>query len=133
MFLDRLLKLAGINNIITVIAPQTKHGIIDGLQSGKRFNVDICYAVQEKSKDGSTGIALAILSTKNLINDEDFIVAFGDTILCNFSMKNPLNCLNPLLDVHNSVNAFATILVHPRYGDPTRFGIVKIKEFLEPY
>jgi len=28
------MKLAGIRDIIIVIAPQTKHGIIDGLQSG---------------------------------------------------------------------------------------------------
>ena len=36
------LKLAGINKIMVVIAPQTKHGIIDGLQSGKRFGTNLC-------------------------------------------------------------------------------------------
>jgi len=45
------LKLAGVRDILVVIAPQTKHGIIDGLQSGERFGVHICYAVQEKTEN----------------------------------------------------------------------------------
>jgi len=122
------IKLAGIKNIMIVIAPQSKHGIIDGLQSGKRFGTNICYYVQEKPENRSTGIGIAILSIKSGIDDEDFIVAFGDTILCNFSLKNPLNCLKPLVDVHSSVDAIATILVHPIYTDPSRFGVVRFKE-----
>ena len=124
------LKLAGINNILTVIAPQTKHGLIDGLQSGKRFSVNIYYVVQEKSEDGLTGIGLAVLSTRNLIKNEDFMVACGDTILCNFSLKNPLNCLKPLLEVHSHVDAIATILVQPIYNNPSRFGVVKFGELI---
>lgn len=125
------IKLAGIRNIMIVIAPQSKHGIIDGLQSGKRFGTSICYYVQEKPENGSTGMGMAILSIKSGIDDEDFIVACGDTILCNFSLKNPLNCLKPLVDVHSSVDAIATILVHPIYTDPGRFGVVKFKEFID--
>ena len=125
------IKLAGINNFLIVIAPQTKHGIIDGLQSGKRFDVDICYVVQEENENGSTGIGPAVFSTKNWINNEDFIVACGDTILCNFSLKNPLNCLKPLVNFHNSVDAIATILVQPIHSDPSRFGVVKFKDITE--
>lgn len=123
------LKLAGINKIMTVIAPQTKHGIIDGLQSGKKFNVNICYVVQEKTENGLTGIGMGIMATRNWIQDEDFLVACGDTILCNFSLKNPLNCLKPLIDIHNSVDAIATILVYPIFSDPGRFGVVKFRNF----
>jgi len=125
------LKLAAIKNIMIVIAPQTKHGIIDGLQSGKRFNVNLSYVVQEKPENGLTGIGQAILSTKNWIQNEDFIVACGDTILCNFSLKNPLNCLKPLMDVHQFVDAIATILVYPIYDDPSRFGVVKFEDFID--
>jgi dTDP-glucose pyrophosphorylase len=125
------LKLAGINKIMVVIAPQTKHGIIDGLQSGKRFGTNLCYFVQEKPENGSTGIGVAVLSIKSGIEDEDFIVACGDTILCNFSLKNPLRCLKPLLDIHSSVDAIATILVHPIRDDPSRFGVVKFRDFID--
>lgn len=125
------LKLAGINQIIIVIAPQTKHGIIDGLQSGKRFSVDLSYVIQEKLKNGLTGVGLAILSTKNWIQNEDFIVACGDTILCNFELKNPLNCLKSILEVHSSLDAIATIFVHPIYSDPARFGVVKFRDLTD--
>jgi dTDP-glucose pyrophosphorylase len=123
------IKLAGINKFMIVIAPQTKHGIIDGLQSGSRIGVDICYVIQEKPEDGLTGMGLAVLSTKNWMGKEDFVVACGDTILCNFSLKNPLNCLEPLLEAHSSVDAIATILVHPIKTDPSRFGLVRFKNF----
>lgn len=122
------LKLAGINDILVVIAPQTKHGIIDGLQSGKRFGVNICYVVQEDVEKGLTGLGQAILSSRGWIKDnEDFVVACGDSILCDFSSSNPLDCLKPLLKVHSSMEAIATILVHPMTFDPTRFGVIKFR------
>ena len=122
------LKLAGINDILVVIAPQTKHGIIDGLQSGKKFGVNICYVVQEDVEKGLTGLGQAILSSRGWIKDnEDFVVACGDSILCDFSSSNPLDCLKPLLKAHSSMEAIATIVVHPTTFDPTRFGVVKFR------
>ena len=126
------LKLAGVRDILVVIAPQTKHGIIDGLQSGEKFGVNICYVVQEKEKKHPCGIGPAILSARGWIGrGEDFVVACGDSILCDFSSKNPLDCLKPLLKVHARMNAVATILVHPTNSDPTRFGVVKFRDLHE--
>jgi len=126
------LKLAGVRDILVVIAPQTKHGIIDGLQSGERCGVNICYVVQEKMEKGSVGIGPAILSARGWIGcDEDFVVALGDSILCDFSSKNPLDCLKSLLKVHASMNPVATVLVHPTVSDPTRFGVVKFRYLRE--
>jgi len=125
------LRLTGVTNIMTVIAPHTKHGIIDALQSGKKLKVNICYVVQEKQENDLSGIGVAILSTKNWIEKENFIVACGDTILCNFLLKNPLNCLRSLMEIHTSSEAIATILVHPVFDDPSRFGVVKFKDFKE--
>lgn len=120
------LKLAGVRDILVVIAPQTKHGIIDGLQSGEKFGVNICYVVQERTEKGPVGIGPAILSARGWIGrSEDFVVALGDSILCDFSSKNPLDCLKPLLKVHALMNPVATVLVHPTISDPTRFGVVK--------
>jgi len=126
------LKLAGIRDILVVIAPQTKHGIIDGLQSGGRFGVNICYVVQERTGKVPVGIGPAILSARGWIGSgEDFVVALGDSILCDFSSMNPLDCLKPLLKVHALMNPVATVLVHATNSDPTRFGLVKFMHLLE--
>jgi len=126
------LRLAGVEDILIVIAPQTKHGIIDGFQSGDRFGVNISYVVQEKNEKSPSGLGQAILSARGGIRpDEDFVVACGDSILCDFSSKNPLDCLKPLIKVHKSTNAIATVVVHPTRADPTRFGVVKFRSFNE--
>lgn len=126
------LRLAGIEDIFVVIAPQTKHGIIDGLQSGEKFGVNISYVVQEKNEKGPSGMGHAILSARSRMRqDEDFVVACGDTILCDVSGDNPLDCLKPLIRVHNSTDAIATVMVHPTNADPTRFGVVKFRSFHE--
>jgi dTDP-glucose pyrophosphorylase/predicted transcriptional regulator len=126
------IKLAGIKDIMIVIAPQTKHGIIDGLQSGEKLGVKISYVVQEKNEKGITGLGPAILSARTWIRQgEDFIVACGDSIVCDFSSDNPLDCLRPLVEVHTSNGAIATALVHPTNFDPTRFGVVKFQRLYE--
>ena len=128
------MKLAGIRDIIVVIAPQTKHGIIDGLQSGARFGVNICYVVQEKDERAVTGLGKAILSAKGWTRqNEDFVVACGDSILCDFSSKNPFDCLKPLLKVHTFKKPLATMVVHPTSSDPTRFGVVKFRRLCDDY
>lgn len=121
------LRLADIRSVFVVIAPQTKHGIVDGLQSGRRFNMDICYIIQEKGDGIHSGIGSAILKAKRWIGQEDFAVALGDTIVCNFSNGNPMDCLKPLVEVHKRMEALATVLVHPSRSDPRRFGVVKFR------
>jgi len=128
------MKLAGIKDIIVVIAPQTKHGIIDGLQSGAKFGVNICYVVQEKNEKAMRGLGRAILSVKGWIREnEDFVVACGDSILCDFSSQNPFHCLEPLIKVHTLKKPLATMVVHPTSSDPTRFGVVKFHRLCDDY
>ena len=122
------LRLVGIKDILVVIAPQTKHGIIDGLQSGERFGVNISYIVQEKNENGVIGLGPAISTAQGWIGRaEDFVVACGDSIICDFASNNPLDCLKPLIKFHKLTDAIATILVYPVRFDPTRFGVVKFK------
>ncbi len=126
------MKLAGIRDIIVVIAPQTKHGIIDGLQSGTRFGVNICYVVQEKEENAIAGLGRAILSAKEWMGqNEDFVVACGDSILCDFSSQNSFDCLKPLVRVHTLKTPLATMVVHPTNSDPTRFGVVQFHSLLD--
>jgi dTDP-glucose pyrophosphorylase len=125
------LKLAGIKDISIVIAPTTKHGIIDGLQSGRRMGVNIAYVVQEKGENGLTGLGQAILSARRWVNgNKDFVVACGDTILCDFSSKVPFDCLRSLVNVHLSNKALATVLLYPMKYDVERFGIAKFKRLI---
>ena len=125
------LKLAKINNVLVVIAPQGKHGIIEGLQSGRKFDMNICYAVQERQKNLDSGLGAAIYATKTWIGDDDFVVACGDTIICDFSKSKPLDWLKPLIDTHKKNDSIATVLVHPTKSDPTRFGVVKFENYRE--
>jgi dTDP-glucose pyrophosphorylase len=121
------LRLADINSVMVVIAPQVKHGIVDGLQSGRRFNMDICYIIQERGEYSSAGLGSAILSAKGWLANEDFAVALGDTILCNLFGNNPLDCLKPLVDAHRRSNSIATVLTCPTKLDPKRFGVAKLR------
>lgn len=125
------MKLAGIRDIIVVIAPQTKHGIIDGIQCGHKFGVNICYVVQEKDEKAMAGLGRAILSVKDWMGqNEDFVVACGDSILCDFSSRNPFNCLEPLVNIHVLRKPLSTIVVHPNSSAPTRFGVVKFHRLI---
>ena len=97
------MKLAGIRDIFVVIAPQTKHGIIDGLQSGLKFGVNICYVVQEKATTYDWVGSGDIICRRLDGTVQDFVVACGDSILCDFSSKNPFNCLQSLVNIHISI------------------------------
>lgn len=123
------LKLADVKDISIVISANTKHGIIDGLQSGQRFGVNISYVVQEKGKNDLTGLGRAIYSARRWVNGgKDFVVACGDTILCDFNSKIPFNCLQSLVKVHNLHKPLATLLLYPMKSDVSRFGVAKFDE-----
>lgn len=125
-------RLAGVENVIIVIAPQTKHGIVDGLQRGERLGVNLSYVVQERNEKSPVGLGPAILSARDMVlPDEDFLVACGDSILCDSTSNRPLDCLKPLMKAHKKTNAIATIMVYPTETDPTRFGVVKFRSFHE--
>jgi len=120
-----------IKNVLIVIAAQTKHGIVDGLQGGRKFDMELCYAVQERGMDLYTGLGAAILTARSWTGNEDFVVACGDSIVCDFSSSDPLDCLKPLIDVYRKNDSIATILVHPVNSDPRRFGVVKFRKYRE--
>ena len=130
-FVLEALKVAGLRKVLVVIDGKTKNGIVAGLGSGKRFGVDIGYIVQEK-KVNFTGVGAAVYSVKGWIDEnEDMLVACGDTILCDFSKSNPFSCVQPLLKVHKFMDAIATVFVYPTNSNPTRYGVVKFNKILK--
>jgi len=125
------LRFAGAKDISIVISANTKHGIIDGLQSGQKFGVNLSYVVQEKSENELTGLGRAIYAARRWINGgKDFLVACGDTILCDFTSKIPFDCLQSLVNVHVSNKAMATVLLYPIKLDVTRFGVAKFSRLI---
>jgi len=122
------LKLVGVKDISVVISPNGKHDIIQGLRSGKKLGVNISYVVQDVEDGEPRGIGKAISSIKDWVGQNDFLVACGDTILCNFSSHAPFDCLNSLVKVHLMRDPLATIFLYPTRADPTRFGVVKLQD-----
>lgn len=125
------LRLEKIKNVLVVISAQTKHGIIDGLQAGRRFGMEINYAVQEQVNGDKKGLGAAILSAKSWVGNEDFVVACGDSILCDSSSSNPLGCLRSLVDLHKNQDSIATILAYPLKNSPERFGVLKFRNYTQ--
>lgn len=129
-FVLEALKTAGMRKILVVIDGKTKNGIVTGLGSGKKFGVDIGFVVQER-RENFTGIGSAIHAVKGWLNEsEDMVVACGDTILCDFSRSNPIDCIQPLLKIHKFMDTIATVLVHPTNSNPRRYGVVKFNKIL---
>ena len=123
------LRLEQIKNVLIVIAARTKHGIIDGLQGGRKFNMELHYAVQERGPGIKTGLGEAILTAKSWTGNDDFVAACGDSILCDFSSSNPLGCLNPLINLHLKLGSIATILAYPLKISPERYGVLKFSDY----
>lgn len=106
---------AGITDILIVTSTQHMGDVVNLLGSGKEFNCDFTYKVQEEAK----GIAHALLLAENFANGEKIVVVLGDNI-SDTSIKH-------------SVEAFkkqehgARVLLK-KVGDPERYGVVAIDE-----
>jgi len=108
-----LLKENGIKDIIVVTG--TKKGALqDYLGNGEIFGVNIAYIIQETPK----GLGHSILITEPYIDNEDFILLLGDTII--IGDKD----LKEMIKIHQKCNASSTILVE-YVKEPEMYGVVK--------
>lgn len=108
-----LLKENGIKDIIVVTG--TKKGALqDYLGNGEIFGVNIAYIIQETPK----GLGHSILITEPYIDNEDFILLLGDTII--IGDKD----LKEMIKIHQKYNASSTILVE-YVKEPEMYGVVK--------
>lgn len=108
------LQVCGINEIL-VITGWKKGAVLDYLGSGRRLGVNIYYRVQDEEK----GTADAINLTREWVEDEDFIVIYGDNYF------KPADSIKEAVKFHEEKKPCATLLVHA-VEDPTHFGIVKM-------
>lgn len=103
---------AGITDITIVVSPK-KHGLSDYLGSGKRFDANLTYVVQ----DERLGLANAVAAAEHVINGDSFAVILGDNFFY------PETILKDLLTFHKQNRADATI-GSIEVSDVTRHGII---------
>jgi dTDP-glucose pyrophosphorylase len=109
-----LLKENGIRDIIIVTG--TKKGALqDYLGNGEIFGVNIAYIIQEQPK----GLGHSVLITEPYIDNENFVLLLGDTIITGESD------LKEMMNIHQKYNVSSTILIE-HVKDPERYGVVKL-------
>jgi len=106
---------AGIKEICIVTSILHMGDIVNQLGSGKEFNADFTYKVQEQAG----GIAQALGLTENFAKGDKIVVILGDNI-CTKSIK-------PFVDKFRKQKKGARVMLK-KVGDPERFGIAAIDE-----
>ncbi len=116
-YIVKLLKYHGVTNIVLLVGYKYEQ-IINYFEDGKRFGVNIEYAVDEPNL-GGTGGALLNAFRKGLFNDvENILVYYGD-ILSNINIKD-------LINYHDKMDSDATLAIASKYQVPV--GIVEVDE-----
>ncbi len=97
---------------------------IRDLEALENLNIHIFYVRQAIP----TGLADAVYMAKEFINNEDFVVALGDTII---DSSDKPNHLSRLITFHNEVSALCTLSAERIPMDHcNRYGIMDIEEFI---
>ncbi|WP_255150140.1 glucose-1-phosphate thymidylyltransferase [Halorarius halobius] len=108
------LKSAGITEIGVVLGGQYPSKIKNFLEDGKDFEVDITYIHQGEP----LGLAHAVDCAKQFVNDEPFLVYFGDTIINEGIVGNLVESFD---ENHHSAG-----FILQEVEEPSRFGIVDL-------
>jgi len=110
------LKSVGITDIGVVIGGQFPGEVKDFLGDGSGFDVDITYILQGEP----LGLAHAVGCAEQFVEDEPFVVYFGDTILGDEITDTLVNSFEP--EVHDA----GLVLQH--VDEPSRFGIIDTED-----
>ena len=110
MYPINTLKNAGVKEILIVTGPEHAGDFMKILGSGKEFDLDITYKVQ----DAAGGIAQALGLAKNFVHNDSMAVILGDNIY-----EDNFNFLN--------FKEGAKIFLK-EVPDPKRFGIAEVQE-----
>jgi len=105
----------GIKEILIVTSTEHMGDIVRCLGSGKTFNCNFTFRVQEEAG----GIAQALSLAENFADNDKIIVFLGDNIFGNF--------INPYVDNFRKQKEGARVLLK-EVSDPCRFGIAALDE-----
>ncbi len=105
---------AGINQIGIIIAPETGHYVKQYVQDGSEWGFDVTYIPQEP-----LGLAHAVKTAKNFLEEEDFIMCLGDNLQG--------QGLTTYVQKFKKGKMDALILLKP-VKDPTKFGVATLDE-----
>lgn len=107
---------AGITSILVVTSTNHMGDVVNLLGSGKEFNCNFTYKVQETAG----GIAQALALAEDFSNDDKIAVILGDNIF-EYSMK-------PYADNFLKQKSGARVLLK-EVGDPERYGVAAMDEY----
>jgi glucose-1-phosphate thymidylyltransferase len=106
---------AGINEILVITSTEHMGHIVNLLGSGKEFNCEFTYRVQETAG----GIAHALLLAERFANKEKILVILGDNITT--------TSIKPHVNAFKKQKKGARVLLR-KVSDPFRYGIAALDE-----
>lgn len=109
----------GIKDILIISTAQDTPNIQKFLKDGKKFGINIQYAVQ----DNPNGIAEALIIGEKFIGDDNVSLILGDNIFygSEFNYKNFVTYFNDLKN-----NNYDAIVFAYHVCDPERYGVVEL-------
>jgi glucose-1-phosphate thymidylyltransferase len=108
------LRECGITDVGIIVASHSKDEVIEAVGDGSQFNIKVTYIEQ----DHPGGLAHAVLTGKDFLKDDSFVMYLGDNIL--------KEGIVDLYEEFKSSNADALIAVS-KVENPQRFGVVELK------
>ena len=106
---------AGITDILIITSKQHMGDVVRLLGSGKEFECDFTFKVQEEAK----GIAHALLLAEYFVNRDKIVVILGDNITT--------HSIKPYVDNFKKQESGAKVLLR-KVSDPERYGIAALDE-----
>lgn len=111
-----MLREKGFEEIVFVVS-HMRHKIMDYFGDGKNFGVKIEYVFQENPRGGT---ADAVRCVENKINEEKFLLLYGDNVFDGSSIDK----------LTNSRFGFDGVLCAKEVENPTKFGILEVDSSL---
>ncbi len=105
----------GITDIGVIVASHSKDEVMEAIGDGSQFNVKVTFIEQ----DHPGGLAHAVLTGKDFIKDDSFVMYLGDNIL-----------KEGILDLYKEFEKsnYEALIAVSKVKDPQRFGVVELKD-----
>ncbi|MHA1130636.1 MAG: glucose-1-phosphate thymidylyltransferase [Candidatus Helarchaeota archaeon] len=108
-------KECGITDVGIIVASHSKDEVIAAVGDGTQFDINVTYIEQ----DHPGGLAHAVLTAKEFLQDDSFVMYLGDNIL-----KEGIVTLYKQFKTSNS----DALIAVSKVKNPQRFGVVELKD-----